>query len=128
MSHATEAAWQTRWGATAAECHQHLPGDDLIPAPGWIYNHAVTINAPSDVIWPLLLRFCEGRRFGAVSIVKPGRAIVLSALPDDHQASQTWAFYLVPMAAEIYVGIPVTAHNNATLATGVFRNFSVGLF
>jgi hypothetical protein len=34
----------------------------------------------------------------------------------------------VPMAAEIYVGIPVTAHNNATLATGVFRNFSVGLF
>jgi hypothetical protein len=34
----------------------------------------------------------------------------------------------VPMAAEIYVGIPVTAHNNATLATGVFRNFSVALF
>jgi hypothetical protein len=35
---------------------------------------------------------------------------------------------VVPMGQEIWVGIPVTAHNNATLATGVFRNFSLGLF
>ena len=32
----------------------------------------------------------------------------------------------IPMASSVFVGVPVTSHNNATLATGVFDHPVVG--
>ena len=53
--------WRTRWGATDAEAHRPLPGDDLVPRPDWQYTHAVTIDAPRAAVWPWLVQIGQGR-------------------------------------------------------------------
>ena len=53
--------WRTRWGASDAEAHRPLPGDDLVPRPDWEYTHAVTIDAPRAAVWPWLVQLGQGR-------------------------------------------------------------------
>jgi hypothetical protein len=43
-----------RAGATAAECRAVLPGDEIVAAPSVHTDHAVTIGAPPDAVWPWL--------------------------------------------------------------------------
>jgi len=38
-----------------------LPGDDLVPCPMVQTTHAVTINAPPQVVWPWLAQTGQGR-------------------------------------------------------------------
>ena len=45
-----------RWGATEAEVHRSLPGDDLVPHPMLETTHAITIRAPAGAIWPWLVQ------------------------------------------------------------------------
>lgn len=52
---------RARWGATADEITRHLPGDEIVSAPTWSYNHAITINAPRAQVWPWLLQLGQGR-------------------------------------------------------------------
>jgi len=40
------------WGSTPAEQGRTLPGDHLVPDPTCSTTHAITINAPPEVIWP----------------------------------------------------------------------------
>ena len=53
--------WRTKWGATDAEVHRSLPGDDLIPHPKWRYTHAITIRASAAEVWPWLVQMGQGR-------------------------------------------------------------------
>ena len=39
-------------GSTRAERTRALPGDDLIPTPSFVTNHAATLDAPPESIWP----------------------------------------------------------------------------
>lgn len=48
--------WGKRWGATPAEYRQSLPGDELVPHPDLETNHAITIQAPPEKIWPWLVQ------------------------------------------------------------------------
>ena len=41
-------------GTTAAERAGRLPGDDLVPAPQLVTDHAVTIEASAEQVWPWL--------------------------------------------------------------------------
>ncbi|HET6530709.1 MAG TPA: hypothetical protein VFH03_08870 [Actinoplanes sp.] len=43
-----------RSGSTAAERRAVLPGDDLVVCPTLTTDHAITIDAPPDVVWPWL--------------------------------------------------------------------------
>jgi hypothetical protein len=53
--------WLLRWGATADEVHQPLPGDELAPHP-WIEStRAVTIHAPVEAVWPWLAQIGQDR-------------------------------------------------------------------
>jgi hypothetical protein len=45
-----------RWGATDAEVHRSLPGDDVVPHPMIETTHAITIHAPRAAIWPWLVQ------------------------------------------------------------------------
>ena len=45
-----------RWGATDAEVHRQLPGDDIVPHPMLETTHAITISAPRAAIWPWLVQ------------------------------------------------------------------------
>jgi hypothetical protein len=48
--------WMDRWGATDAELAATFPGDELVPAPLSFVNHAVTINAAPEKIYPWLVQ------------------------------------------------------------------------
>jgi len=45
-----------RWGATDAEIQATYPGDELVAAPLSFVNHAVTINAKPEQIYPWLVQ------------------------------------------------------------------------
>jgi regulation of enolase protein 1 (concanavalin A-like superfamily) len=72
----------------------------------------------------------------AQAAIKPGTApewlrltrsgnLFTAAHSDDGTTWQTLGSVTVPMAGEVLVGLPVTSHNNATLATAVFDEVTV---
>lgn len=50
-----------RWGATADEASEPLPGDDRTPHPRIQSTRAVTIDAPPERVWPWLMQMGIGR-------------------------------------------------------------------
>ncbi len=50
-----------RSGATPEEERRSLPGDDLVPRPGWEATRAVTIDAPPAKVWPWVAQMGYGR-------------------------------------------------------------------
>jgi len=50
-----------RWGATEAEVHGTLPGDDIIVQPALNVTFATTIDAPIDAVWPWIVQLGQGR-------------------------------------------------------------------
>jgi hypothetical protein len=53
--------WRRRWGTTTEERRLRLPGDELVPAPQWGYDHAVSIGASRSVVWRWLVQLGQGR-------------------------------------------------------------------
>lgn len=45
-----------RWGATDAEVHKSLAGDEIVPHPMLETTHTVTIEASAEEIWPWLVQ------------------------------------------------------------------------
>jgi hypothetical protein len=54
-------SWRTKWGATDAEVHRSLPGDELVPHPKWGYAYAITIRASAVDVWPWLVQMGQDR-------------------------------------------------------------------
>jgi len=52
--------WHRRWGATDAEVHAVLPGDELV-ADASSTTRAVAIAAPPEAVWPWLVQIGWGR-------------------------------------------------------------------
>lgn len=50
-----------RWGATADECDEHLPGDELVADPASMSTRAVTIEAPASEVWSWLVQIGTDR-------------------------------------------------------------------
>ena len=50
-----------RWGSSSTELRTTLPGDDLVPNPHYTIQHAVTINAAPDAVWPWLVQLGQDR-------------------------------------------------------------------
>ncbi len=50
-----------RWGATDEELERSYPGDELVPDPKWTADHAVSINATPEHIWPWIAQIGQGR-------------------------------------------------------------------
>lgn len=53
--------WMANWGSTAAERQLPLPGDNLIPEGAGRTTKAITIRAPSDVVWQWLVQVGQDR-------------------------------------------------------------------
>jgi hypothetical protein len=49
------------WGSTTAEQAQALPGDDIFSEPVLKWEHAITINATPEEIWPWLIQMGDTR-------------------------------------------------------------------
>ncbi len=55
------SGWRRRWGSSEEERALRLPGDELVAAPQWRYDHAVSIGAPRSAVWPWLVQLGQGR-------------------------------------------------------------------
>jgi hypothetical protein len=51
--------WYKRWGATDAELAQPLPGDAHMDHAS--ANHAITIQAPAEAVWPWLVQIGQDK-------------------------------------------------------------------
>ena len=49
------------WGATTEEAGRTMPGDDLLPNPGYLTTRAITIDAPPRAVWPWHVQMGPGR-------------------------------------------------------------------
>jgi hypothetical protein len=50
-----------RWGASEEEVARPLPGDDEVPNPGITSTRAISIHAPTEVVWPWPVQMGWGR-------------------------------------------------------------------
>lgn len=53
--------WYLAWGATEAERHWVLPGDEIVPDAASQSTRAITIRAPADRVWPWLAQIGQDR-------------------------------------------------------------------
>lgn len=53
--------WYRRWGATAEEQRRELPGGGPLLHPQYQLTHAVTVDAPPDVVWAWLVQLGQDR-------------------------------------------------------------------
>jgi hypothetical protein len=53
--------WTHTWGATPEEVSRTLPGDELLDDPPVLWNHAVTIRAPTSEVWPWIAQLGDRR-------------------------------------------------------------------
>jgi hypothetical protein len=49
------------WGSTHEERASALPGDELIEDPRLVTDHAITIDAPPEAVWPWIVQMGWGR-------------------------------------------------------------------
>lgn len=53
--------WHLTWGATDAEAHGEVAGDELMADAAIVSTRAVEIEAPPSAIWPWLVKMGPGR-------------------------------------------------------------------
>ena len=56
LAHLTLVRMGRSAGSTAAERAARLPGDDIVPTPTAVTDHAITIDAPPEAVWPWLVQ------------------------------------------------------------------------
>ena len=53
--------WHLRWGATADEQNERLPGDEVVPNAEHQATHAITIDASVADVWQWLVQIGQSR-------------------------------------------------------------------
>lgn len=56
--------WHLQWGASADEVRRPMPGDELVPHPTVCATRGITIDAPSEDVWPWLVQMGAYTRAG----------------------------------------------------------------
>jgi hypothetical protein len=53
--------WQVRWGATDDEARRPMPGDDILGPSAGSTTRAITIQVPTERVWPWLAQLGYGK-------------------------------------------------------------------
>jgi hypothetical protein len=59
--------WYLRWGASEADLARPLPCDDWVPHPRMTSTMAISIDAPTERVWPWLVQVGDPPRAGYYS-------------------------------------------------------------
>jgi len=92
--------WHLRRGSTRDEVQRSLPGDELVTTPKFVWNQAITINAPADEVWPWLVQI-GNQRAGWYSWDGIHRLLKVAGSVDDDRCS---ANRIVPELQNLAVG------------------------
>jgi hypothetical protein len=92
--------WHLRRGSTRDEVQRSLPGDDLVPNPKFVWNQAITINAPAAEVWPWLVQI-GNQRAGWYSWDAIHRLLRVAGCVDDDRCS---ANRIIPELQNLAVG------------------------
>ena len=68
------------WGSTYSDIQTTRPGDELVGQSLLRWDHAITINAPADQVWPWIAQLGDvrdGRRPSFIKAARPETAIPL---------------------------------------------------
>jgi hypothetical protein len=87
--------WHLRWGATDDELRRPMPFDELIGSPNYFATRAITVAAPPEIVWPLLL---DRRALPLGTVIRSleENRFVAFAPPED-EAEATWVVVLQPL-------------------------------
>jgi hypothetical protein len=102
------APWYRFWGSSAAELDEALPGDVALQSPPtyWL-QHAVTIDAPAEAVWPWLAQLGTDRGgFYSYSLLERAFGIDVrnaDRIHEEWQDIRTGGFILATPAG--YLGI-----------------------
>jgi len=101
--------WMLRWGSTADERAEPMPGDDLAPDARSVTTRAVTVDASADRVWQWLVQMGQDRAgFYTHNWVE---RLLRSGIRDVHELHPEWQ--------ELHVGALVrTNHDIAGKAMG----------
>ncbi|MGC2196401.1 MAG: hypothetical protein WA628_17140 [Terriglobales bacterium] len=80
--------WHLRWGSTAVETTEILPGDDLLQGSIGQVTRAITIDAPPEKIWPWLMQMGQDR--GGFYSYTPLENMVGADMPQVHTLRAHW--------------------------------------
>lgn len=80
---------QLRWGATAGEVSQNLPGDEFVPSPNYCTTRAISIQAPPARVWPWILQIGY-QRGGFYSYDALERLAGLTGLKSTKELAPDW--------------------------------------
>ena len=92
--------WHLRRGSTRDEVQRSLPGDELVPNCKFMWNQAITINAPAAEVWPWLVQI-GNQRAGWYSWDGIHRILQVAGSVDDDRGS---ANRIIPELQNLAVG------------------------
>ena len=82
-------ARRSRWGTADEELTKTYPGDELVPNPKWTANHAITINATPEHVWPWIAQIGQGRggfySYQKLENLAGSKIVNTSRILDEHQ-------------------------------------------
>jgi hypothetical protein len=98
--------WNVQWGTTAAERATTLPGDEFVPVAHYRIDHAITINAPPESVWPWVIQI--GQDHGGFYSYTRLENAVGAKITNANQIVPEWqkrhVGELVPTVPEGYLG------------------------
>lgn len=92
--------WHLRRGSTKDEAQRSLLGDELVPNPKFVWNQAITIQAPAAEVWPWLVQI-GNKRAGWYSWDGIHRLLGVAGCVDDDRHS---AKRIIPELQNLKVG------------------------
>lgn len=107
--------WHLRWGTTAAESTEVLPGDELLTGKVGQVTRAITIDSPPERIWPWLMQIGQDRS-GFYSYT-PLENMIGADMPEVHNLRSDWKLRTV--GETVWFGTPKRFNGQARMIAAV---------
>ncbi len=112
-----------RWGASDVEVGRPMPGDRVVGGADFVATRAVTIEAPPELVWPLIVRM--GQRDGR--FVKGFEANRYMLWVTRSAPRLTWCWQLEPSGAGRTRLVTRVRFRHSWVPAAAFRSLAVDI-